>query len=81
MLTFIRNKMPVPYFILFQLNTEPFEHNKAIKQVNCFAVTKLNRPLRVDRRIAVEFEYYLPYRDLTKKTLEKAKDCCILKSF
>ena len=63
MLTFIRNKMPVLYFILFQLNTEPFEHNKAIKQVNCFAVTKLNRPLRVDRCIAVEFEYYLPYRD------------------
>ena len=81
MRTFIRNKMPVLYFILFQLNTEPFEHNKAIKQVNCFAVTKLNRPLRVDRRIAVEFEYCLPYRDLTKKTLQKAKDCCILKSF
>ena len=45
MRTFIRNKMPVLYFILFQLNTESFEHNKAIKQVNCFAVTKFKQEI------------------------------------
>ena len=44
MRTFIRNKMPVLYFILFQLNTESFEH-KAIKQVNCFAVTKFKQEI------------------------------------